>query len=64
MTNLKVGDEIVCECEHANHFEETQLVSRGYSHEYGARTTHVIRAGAGLLICADCDRAGHAPRGR
>ena len=62
----RIAQPIICQCLHADHIAaDIALRSEGGSRHFsGARVAYVVRAwdDGPLLICADCDRAGH--RGR
>jgi len=59
---------IVCLCSHPVHFEGGRSVQDRLdidpTHPYGNPCTHVVRAwdDSGLLVCAACDKVGHASR--
>jgi len=59
---------IVCRCEHPVHFEGGRSVQGRLdidpTHPYRNPCTHVVRAWdeSGLLVCAACDKVGHASR--
>jgi len=59
---------IVCRCKHPVHFEGGRSVQDRLdidpTHPYGNPCTHVVRAwdDSGLLVCAACDKIGHASR--
>lgn len=50
-----------CECVHTSHF--TRPSGTGAEHAFEAPCTYVIRVDD-LLICGDCDKAGHGQQGR